>query len=81
MKSTPTVPVKLSDIRETDEYEAEAQRIKDVYLEEKAKPKKLSKKEKANVGPVMSMREKILMLSLFPNVYNERMRMHETGPE
>lgn len=68
-KSPPVLPVKLSDMREADEYAVEAQKIKDVFLEEKAKPKSLSKKEKAQVGPVMSMREKILRLSLFPNVF------------
>ena len=69
MKAPPTIPVKLSDIRETDEYAAEAQKIKDEYLEEKSKPKTLTKKEKAQVGPEPSMREKILRLSLFPNIF------------
>jgi hypothetical protein len=69
MRTPPVFKVTLSDIREKDEYEAEAQKIKDVYLEEKSKPKTLSKKERAQVGPEPSMREKILRLSLFPNIF------------
>ena len=64
-KKTPVVPVKLSDVRETDEYEAEAQRIKDVYLD---KPHEM---KPGNVGPVHSLRERILSMSLFPNIINK----------
>ena len=65
-KRVPVVPVKLSDVRETDEYEAEAQRIRDVYLEKPVQMKP------GNVGPVHSLRERILSMSLFPNVYSAR---------
>ena len=64
-KKTPVIPVKLSDVRETDEYEAEAQRIKDMYLD---KPYKM---KPGNVGPVHSLRERILSMSLFPNIFNK----------
>ena len=72
---TPVVPVKLTDVREIDEYHAEAQKIKDVYLakEPKVKP--------GNVGPYKTMRERILAMSLFPNVFNKHMVMTESGPE
>lgn len=62
-KKTPVVPVKLTDIREEDEYIAEANKIKDVYLEKPVKPKP------GNVGPALSLRERILSMSLFPNIF------------
>ena len=64
-KKPTVIPLKLSDVRETDEYEAEANKIKDVYLEKRYRPKP------GNVGPVHSLREHILRMSLFPNVFNK----------
>ena len=61
-KRIPVIPVKLTDIREEDEYITEANKIKDVYLD---KPYKM---KPGNVGPVMSLREQILRRSLFPSV-------------
>ena len=58
----PVIPIKLTDIREEDEYITEANKIKDVYLD---KPHKM---KGGNVGPVMSLREQILRRSLFPSV-------------
>lgn len=60
----PVIPIKLTDIREEDEYIAEANKIKDVYLD---KPHKM---KPGNVGPAPLLREKILRLSLFPSVMN-----------
>lgn len=62
----PVLPIKLSDVRETDEYHVEAAKIRDMYLEKPAKMKK------GNVGPCPSLRERILSMSLFPNIYNAR---------
>ena len=73
-KKPDVVPVKLSDVRETDEYEAEAQKIKDVYLD---KPYKM---KPGNVGPVKSLREHILSMSLFPSVFNRDYLKHAIGP-
>lgn len=64
-KKPTVIPLKLSDVRETDEYEAQANRIKDVYLDEPYRQKP------GNVGPARSLREKILSMSLFPNVINK----------
>ena len=36
---------------------------------------------KPNVGPVDDMRKHILAMSLFPNVFNKKMVMTESGPE
>jgi hypothetical protein len=74
---TPVLPVKLTDIREIDEYHAEANKIKDVYLaKDKGAPNK-----PGNVGPYKTMRERILAMSLFPSIYNKHMVMTESGPE
>lgn len=73
-KKALVVPLKLSDVRETDEYEAEANRIKDVYLE---KPYKM---KPGGVGPVKSLREHILSMSMFPNVYNRESVSRNIGP-
>lgn len=73
-KKPETIPVKLSDVREMDEYEAEANKIKDVYLDKPVKMKP------GNVGPVKSLRERILAASLFPNVFNGKFLSHEMGP-
>ena len=62
-KKTPVIPIKLTDVREEDEYITEANKIKDVYLE---KPHVM---KKGNVGPVHSLRDRILAMSLFPSVY------------
>lgn len=74
MKATPTIPVKLTDIREKDEYIAEAEVIRDEYLS--AKQDKLrQKKTGSQVGPALTMRQRILALSLFPNLYNKHFVM------
>lgn len=74
---TPVIPVKLTDIRETDEYHAEAQKIKDVYLaKDKGAPNK-----PGMVGPYKTMRERILAMSLFPNIFNKHIMTTEYGPE
>ena len=44
--------------------EEQAARIRGVYLDKRAVPKK------SEVGEAKSMRERILSLSLFPNLYN-----------
>ena len=62
-KATPVIPIKLTDVREEDEYITEANRIKDVYLD---KPHVM---KPGNVGPVSSLRDRILAMSLFPSVY------------
>ena len=52
---------------ERDEFEERAAKISAEHKRKDAKPVEPS------VGPVESMREKILRLSLFPNIYNSRM--------
>lgn len=74
---TPVLPIKLTDVRETDEYQAEANKIRDVYKnKDKGAPNK-----PGMVGPYKTMRERILAMSLFPNIYNRQMMMTESGPE
>ena len=73
-KKPEVVPLKLSDVRETDEYEAEANKIKDVYLDKPYKPKP------GQVGPVKSLREHIMSMSMFPNVYNRASVSRNIGP-
>ena len=60
---TPTIPIKLTDVREQDEYITEANKIKDVFLDKEPKLKA------GTVAPVKSLREHIMAMSLFPNVY------------
>ena len=62
-KAVPTIPIKLTDIREEDEYITEANRIKDMYLD-KAPVMKMG-----NVGNCVSLRDHIKAMSLFPSVY------------
>lgn len=62
-KPVPVIPIKLTDVRETDEYIAEANKIKDQYLD---KPPKM---KMGNVGKCETLRERILAMSLFPSVY------------
>ena len=62
-KAVPTIPIKLTDVREEDEYITEANKIKDLYLD------KAPVMKKGNVGPVKSLREHIMAMSLFPSVY------------
>jgi hypothetical protein len=69
MHKTPTIPVKLTDVREMDEYNAEAAKIRDVYLNRHDKGAPLNP---GNVGPYMSLRERILSVSLFPNIYSSK---------
>ena len=65
-KKPAVLPIKLTDVREIDEYQAEANRIRDVYLE---KPPKM---KPGTVAPAESLRERILRMSLFPNVFDPR---------
>jgi hypothetical protein len=68
MNKTPVLRVKLTDVREKDEYHVEAEKIRDVYLDDhKGAPLR-----PGNVGPYMSLRERILSVSLFPNLYSSR---------
>ena len=69
MPKTPVIPVKLTDIREKDEYIAEAERIADEHKLEAKKERLRRKLEAQQVGPVESMRERILKMSLFPSVF------------
>jgi antibiotic biosynthesis monooxygenase (ABM) superfamily enzyme len=63
-KKALVIPITLSDVRATDEYQAEANKIKDVYLD---KPHKM---KPGSVAPAPTLRERILRMSLFPNVFN-----------
>ena len=74
-KRVPVVPIKLSDVRETDEYAAEAAKIRDVYLD---KPYKM---KPGNVAKVHTLRERILCMSLFPNVFNRKFVERNLGPD
>jgi hypothetical protein len=65
-KKPAVLPIKLTDVREIDEYQAEANKIKDVYLD---KPYKM---KPGAVAPAESLREHILRMSLFPNVFDPR---------
>jgi hypothetical protein len=68
MHKTPVLPVKLTDVREMDEYIAEAAKIRSVYLDDhKGAPLR-----PGNVGPYMSLRERILSVSLFPSIYSSK---------
>ena len=71
MPRTPTIPVKLTDIREKDEYIAEAERIRDEHRVNKRDEARKAKSAKLVTEPVMSLREKILRISLFPNVFKK----------
>lgn len=71
MPRTPVIPIKLTDIREKDEYIAEAERIADEYKVTKRETKMKNRHAKVITEPVMSMRERILRMSLFPNTYNK----------
>ena len=62
-KAVPVIPIKLTDVREEDEYITEANKIKDMYLD---KPPVM---KKGNVGECKSLREHIMAMSLFPSVY------------
>jgi len=74
MPKTRTIPVKLSDVREMTDYDERAARIKDEFLD----AKKPARSTGPQVGPAMSMRQRILALSLFPNLYNKMQVMtHE----
>lgn len=72
-RKTPVIPIKLSDVREMDEYEVEANKIKDVYLDKPAKGKP------GNVAPVESLRERILRMSLFPSVFSAKQHHRTFG--
>ena len=71
MPRTPVIPLKLTDIREKDEYIAEAERIADEHKVAKREKGMKDKHAKLVTEPVMSLREKILRISLFPNVFNK----------
>lgn len=64
-KKALVIPITLTDVRETDEYQAEANKIKDMYLDKPYRPKP------GMVGKAQSLREQILSMSLFPNIYNK----------
>lgn len=63
------------DLELTDPLEAQKAEIHAIYKTKYEKPVKPS------VGPAHSMREHILAMSLFPNVFNRKMVMTESGPE
>ena len=69
MPKTPVIPVKLTDIREKDEYIAEAERIADEHKLAAKKEKLRARLAAEETGPVADIRQKILMMSLFPNVF------------
>ena len=71
MPRTPVIPIKLTDIREKDEYIAEAERIADEHKVTKREKKMKERHAKLVTEPVMSLREKILRMSLFPNIFNK----------
>lgn len=71
-KRTPVIPIKLTDIREEDEYITEANKIKDMYLVEKREAPKALAAAEAITAPRASLREQILSLSLFPHLYTSR---------
>lgn len=62
-KAVPVIPIKLTDVREQDEYITEANKIKDMYLD---KPPKM---KLGNVGDCVTLRDHIKAMSLFPSVY------------
>ena len=70
-KKTPVLPVKLTDIREKDEYIAEAERIADEHKVAKRDEAKKKMHAKMITERTPSLRERILQISLFPNVYNK----------
>lgn len=63
MPKPAVIPIKLTDVREEDEYISEANKIKDMYLDKPYQTKP------GNVGKVQSLREHIMAMSLFPSVY------------
>jgi hypothetical protein len=71
MPKTPVIPVKLTDIREKDEYIAEAEKIADEHKVAKRDEKKKAKHAKMITERTPSLRERILQISLFPNIYNK----------
>jgi len=71
MPRTPVIPVKLTDIREKDEYIAEAERIADEHKVNKRDEARKKVSAKMVTEPVMSLRERILRISLFPNIFNK----------
>ena len=71
MPRTPTIPLKLTDIREKDEYVAEAERIRDEHRVYKREKPHKEKRAKLITEPAPSLRERILRMSLFPNIFNK----------
>lgn len=59
------IPVALKPY-ERDEAEAQSARIRAMYLDKTEKTAM-----RPTVGPADSLRKKILMVSLFPNIYNQ----------
>lgn len=59
----------------------EARRLISLQHKQELEKKKFIQEHPENYGPVMRMREKILMLSLFPNIYNRKMMSTEYGAE
>jgi hypothetical protein len=61
--------------KDIDDVEKPAADIKKMYEEEKERPvllKHLKAQQKGNVGPTQDIREYILRLSLFPNIFNHQ---------
>ena len=65
MKSAAVIPI-TKEVLQMDEYDTRAARIKAVFLEKKEPLKK------GNVGKASTLRERILLCSLFPNLYNQK---------
>ena len=61
--------IKLTDIREKDEYIAEAERIADEHKLEAKKEALRRRVAKEATAPEPTLREKILLMSLFPKTF------------
>lgn len=65
---TKTIPVKKTDAEKAAESVEFQRQVAQISAEHKAKP---NKPRGTLVGEAKSMRERILALSLFPNIYNK----------
>lgn len=65
---TKVIPVKKTDAEKAEETKEFQEQVARISAEYKAKP---NKPRKPLVGEATSMRERILALSLFPNVINK----------
>ena len=68
------------DIRNVDPLDVSKRAISTQYEEEQEVKHKKHYKS-TNVGPVLSMRARILAMSLFPNIYNKKSLEGMIGPE